>query len=171
MTDQLVRVEKRLDGQGRSVKDSPYQYKNLKDLSVQGFKYLWSLSMEGSPNPQSSLNIDEHLQSVKTELGENYERSCMAVYENEKPIGVIIPHIEPGTAEEGRLFYFGLSQSERGKGKSGIIHQDALDILYKDFRAAYYIGSTSYNNQPMLNTFIKNGCRIKEELLCYSFTR
>jgi len=39
-----------------------------------------------------------------------------------------MPHIEPGTSEEGRLFYFGIIPSERGKGKSKLLHKQALEI-------------------------------------------
>ncbi|WP_233522734.1 hypothetical protein [Peribacillus glennii] len=44
-------------------------------------------------------------------------------------MGIAIPHIEPGTDSEGRLFYFGLMPEERGKGKSAEIHMDCLMLL------------------------------------------
>ncbi|WP_423808617.1 hypothetical protein [Pontibacillus yanchengensis] len=82
-----------------------------------------------------------------------------------------MPHIEPGTKNEGRLFYFGLIPSERGKGKSRKLHQRALGILQQDFQARYYIGATSVHNKPMVNTFISNGCEIMESYKVYKRVR
>ncbi|MFD1040467.1 hypothetical protein ACFQ3N_18995 [Virgibacillus byunsanensis] len=65
---------------------------------------------------------------------------------------------EPGTEDEGRLFYFGLIPSERGKGKSKLLHLQAIQMLESDLHASFYIGCTSKNNTPMLKTFMNNGC-------------
>ncbi|WP_257351012.1 GNAT family N-acetyltransferase [Pseudalkalibacillus decolorationis] len=127
--------------------------------------------MVHSPNAPSSLNIDEHMKSVEIELGPSYINSCMIVLEKTKPIGVIMPHIEPGTKEEGRLFYFGIIPSERGRGKSKQLHRQALQVLRDDFQASYYIGSTSQNNEPMLKTFMANGCKVIEKSKVYKKKR
>lgn len=71
--------------------------------------------MAGSLNAPSSLNIDEQIRSVEVELGPDYKDSCIITYEEGKSIGVIMPHIEPRTLNEGRMFYFGLTPEERGK--------------------------------------------------------
>lgn len=139
-----------------------YTIKALHELSINEFKNIWTESMKGSLNPSSTLNIDELMRSVELEIGPNYKDSCIVAFEYKKPIGVIIPHIEPGTLNEGRLYYFGLVPSERGKGKSRLLHQSALKILERSYKATYYIGRTSHRNLPMLRTFAKNGCTIIE---------
>jgi hypothetical protein len=92
-----------------------YGWRSLGDstISAEEFKLLWKQCMSGSENAPSSLTMDEHLDSVKSEIGEGWSSSCMAIYAENKPIGVSIPHIEPGTLNEGRLFYFGLLPEER----------------------------------------------------------
>ncbi|SDK36105.1 GNAT family N-acetyltransferase [Sediminibacillus albus] len=139
-----------------------FSLRNLNDISITSFKDIWRASMEGSLNEPPSLSIDEQMRSVEVELGPSYKKSCMAAYENVRPIGVIIPHIEPGTLDEGRMFYFGLVPRERGKGKSKILHQQALNILKSELKASYYIGCTGVSNLPMLKTFENNGCTVLE---------
>ena len=158
--DENVTVHKVLD-ESSDIQDG-YTLKNLHDLPLAEFKKVWETSMEGSLNSPSSLNIDEQMRSVEVELGPYYKKSCMIAYENGAPIGVTMPHIEPGTLEEGRIFYFGILPSERGKGKSKLLHQQSLEILMKDFNASYYIGSTGHHNLPMLKTFQNNGCTVIE---------
>jgi hypothetical protein len=124
--------------------------------------------MSGSENTKSTLSMEEHLRSVKLELGPCWRKSCYAVYENRHPIGIAIPHIEPGTSEEGRLFYFGLIPEERGKGKSAEIHRDSL-ILLNRLGALFYIGSTNQANHGMQKVFLKNGCRITSRIESYYY--
>ncbi|OAT81894.1 hypothetical protein A6P54_10290 [Bacillus sp. MKU004] len=158
--DENITVRKVLD-ESAEVEDG-FVLKDLYELPLAEFKRVWEASMAGSLNAPSSLNMDEQMRSVEVELGHDYKKSCMIAYENGAPIGVIMPHIEPGTSEEGRLFYFGIIPSERGKGKSRLLHRQALGILKRDFKASYYIGSTGYNNLPMLKTFERNRCTVVE---------
>jgi hypothetical protein len=158
--DENVTVRKVLDES--SDAEDGFLLKDLFELPLAEFKRVWEASMEGSLNAASSLNMDEQMRSVEVELGMNYKKSCMIAYENEAPIVVMMPHIEPGTSEEGRLFYFGIIPSERGKGKSRLLHRQALEILRKDFKASYYIGCTGHNNLPMIKTFLNNGCTVIE---------
>ncbi len=159
LVDEFVTVHKRLVG---SEIEHPFTLKNAHMISEKEFAHIWMQSMKGSPNAPSSLTMDEHMKSVVKELGESYKNSCVAIYEKDHPIGVMMPHIEPGTEEEGRLFYFGLIPSERRKGKSMVLHQLALNLLNTDFHAAYYIGGTSRHNSPMLKTFLANGCEVMD---------
>lgn len=156
--DERVTVHKVLDESFKIT--SAFSLKNSEVLSIEEFKTVWEQSMKGPLNAPSSLNIDEQMRSVEVELGPDYKKSCIVAYDSGNPIGVIMPHIEPGTFDEGRLFYFGLIPKERGKGKSKSLHQQALEILKKDFKAKSYIGSTSLNNIPMLKTFESNGCAV-----------
>ncbi|PFK43244.1 GNAT family N-acetyltransferase [Bacillus cereus] len=135
-------------------------------LSEEEFKLLWGRCMSGSDNQSSVLNIDEHFYAIQAELGEGWEKSCIAFYERNQPVGISIPHMEPGTKEEGRLFYFGLLPEERGKGISAHIHRQSLHIL-RGMGATYYIGSTHVTNKKMQKVFLKNGCSIKTETELY----
>jgi hypothetical protein len=154
--DENVSVYKDLNESFEQISD--FALKDLENKSINEFKRVWEESMKGSLNSPSSLTMDEQIRSVEVELGQDFKKSCMVACENSRPIGVVIPHIEPGTLKEGRLFYFGLIPEQRGKGKSIPLHQQALNVLKDIFKAEYYIGSTSRNNVPMLKTFEHNGC-------------
>ncbi|MET3194122.1 GNAT family N-acetyltransferase [Gottfriedia sp. OAE603] len=145
-----------------------YKWHSIADtkLSEDEFKMLWKQCMAGSENRTSSFSIDEHLNSVKSLLGPNWKKSCIAFYEENKPIGISIPHIEPGTLDEGRLFYFGLLPAERGKGRSYQFHYQSLWIL-KQMGATFYKGSTHETNIKMQNVFFKNNCSIKSRTESY----
>lgn len=163
--DENVTVRKELDSLYSD--EHLYSVRTLNDLPESDFKDIWQKSMEGSLNAPSSLNIEEQMRNVKVELGPGFQDSCIVAYEDGNPIGIIMPHIEPGTKEEGRLFYFGLLPEQRGKGKSKSLHQQTLAILKNQFDASYYIGNTSCNNAPMLKTFKSNGCMVLERNKVY----
>lgn len=129
-------------------------------LTEAKFKDVWQRCMFNSDNHPSTLTIDEHLNSVKSELGMGWEKSCNIFYDVKKPLGLTIPHIEPGTTSEGRLFYFGMLPEERGKGISSMLHLQSLTLL-KEMGATYYIGSTHLSNKKMQRVFEKNECTIK----------
>lgn len=145
-----------------------YEWRSLSDSSISEdvFKGLWDQCMSSSENAPSSLTMDEHLGSVKIELGEAWRESCKVIYVENRPVGVSIPHIEPGTVNEGRLFYFGLLPKERGKGQSILIHYQSLYLL-KEMGATYYIGSTHETNKKMQKVFSRNGCSIRTKTESY----
>lgn len=151
--------------------ESTFQFLPLRDVGRDAFTNVWAETMRDSLNAPSSLTIEEQMRSMAFELGNGYEESCIAVYEEGSPIGVVMPHIEPGTLTEGRLFYFGLIPAQRGKGKSKDIHRGALRILREEFGAYSYIGSTSIQNVPMIKTFLRNGCEELERNRLYRLTR
>ncbi|WP_430786698.1 GNAT family N-acetyltransferase [Virgibacillus flavescens] len=164
--DENVTVQKRLVDE-LELDEPTFTLRNIKEIPLSMFKDIWGESMSGSLNAPSLLSMDEQMRSVKKELGPSYEDSCIVAFENENPIGVVMPHIEPGTTDEGRLFFFGLLPAQRGKGKSKSLHRQALGLLKDYFNAAYYIGSTGYKNVPMLKTFESNGCTILEQNKVY----
>ncbi|AIF45229.1 hypothetical protein [Virgibacillus sp. SK37] len=139
--------------------DQFYSIKTLHKMDRNFFISVWADVMKHSCNAPSLLNVEDQLRSAEIELGSTYKDSCILAYENAKPLGVIMPHLEPGTTDEGRLFYFGLVPKERGKGKSVILHQQALQLLRYQFHASHYIGSTSLDNLPMIQTFVHNDCK------------
>ncbi|MFD2923591.1 GNAT family N-acetyltransferase [Halobacillus naozhouensis] len=157
LNDVIVSVKRELSEMNGA--EGPFTLQPLEEGMEESFKQVWSQSMKGSLNGSSSLTIDEQFRSVEKELGPDFRHTCQMVYEKGRPIGVVMPHIEPGTAVEGRLFYFGLIPDERGKGKSKALHRQALSVLRDKVGAEYYIGSTSCRNEPMLKVFDYNGCR------------
>ncbi|MBS4174712.1 GNAT family N-acetyltransferase [Bacillus sp. FJAT-49736] len=111
--------------------------------------------------------MEQHFDSIKSELGrKKWRNSCRVFIKEEEPIAVTIPHIEPGTEDEGRLFYFGIVPKERGKGLSSILHNQSLSFL-KEMGATYYIGSTQTTNIRMQNVFKKNGCCLRAQMESY----
>ena len=162
--DEIITVQKELN---IDPAHSPYTFIDLYTISEKEFTKVWNQVMHASLNAPPSMNAEEQMKSIKIELGSEYRRSCIMVYEKGQPIGVTIPHIEEGTTQEGRIFYFGLIPEERGKGKSILIHQHTLNLLMRTFGATYYIGSTSHKNLPMLQVFKKNGCMELEKNKVY----
>lgn len=144
-----------------------FQLKPLVEVGESVFKETWHRSMEGSLNAPQSLSIDEQMESVKKELGPSYISTCLTAYENEQPIGVVMPHIEPGTMEEGRIFYFGLIPEARGKGKSTALYRQGLALLKGEFGASYSVGATSIHNKPMLRVFEKCGFDYMDKVTTY----
>lgn len=130
------------------------------------FLNAWARAAEGSLNAGSSISIEKRFEGMATELGPGYQKSCLTVYKSGVPIGVTLPHIEPGTNDEGRLFYFGLTPEYRGKGLATSVHRYSLQYL-KELGAAYYIGATGQKNVPMQQVFQKNGCRNFDTKITY----
>lgn len=154
-----VDVYKELDDLPKYETSFLWQSLENPDLSEEQFKKYWERCMSGSENKTSSLSMDQHLMSVRSELGANWRNSCRVFFQKETPIGIAIPHIEPGTTDEGRLFYFGMLPELRGKGLSGSLHLQSLWHL-KEMGASHYIGSTHLENKKMQRVFEKNGCKI-----------
>ncbi|WHY87292.1 GNAT family N-acetyltransferase [Neobacillus novalis] len=148
--------------------ETPFTYAALADQSYSEseFKSLWESCMSGSDNKPSSLTMDQHLMSVKSELGEDWEESCHVYYLQNNPIGISIPHLEPGTMDEGRLFYFGLIPEARGQGFSTALHLQSL-LTLKEMGATYYIGSTEIANKKMKRVFEKNDCITRTQTESY----
>lgn len=166
--DEVVTVYKQLNDLAGSA-ESSFSLYTLRQLPLEEFTRIWQEAAADSPNATSVMNMDEQMDNIRKELGPDYRDTCLLAYEDEKPIGVVMPHIEPGTHDEGRLFYFGLLPEERGKGKSKPLHQQALQVLKNDFGASFYIGSTSERNTPMLKTFEAAGCSVIERNKVYTW--
>ncbi|WP_070121278.1 hypothetical protein [Bacillus marinisedimentorum] len=145
-----------------------YEWRSLEDknLTEEKFMSLWEQAMSGSDNAPSTLPIAEHLESVRRELGPDWKRTCNAIYEDGNAIAISMPHIEPGTIDEGRLFYFGLLPESRGTGKSAEIHRQSLGKL-KEMGASHYAGGTHRANTKMQKVFQRNGCTVRTETESY----
>ncbi|GEN53367.1 GNAT family N-acetyltransferase [Halobacillus faecis] len=170
--DEVYFVRCHLDEVGEGIgKAQRFKFISLRKEEEVVFKETWRRSMEGSLNAPQSLNMEEQMKSVKKELGPGYVDTCLTAYENGTPIGVVMPHIEPGTKEEGRIFYFGLVPEERGKNKAAALYKEGLSLLKHHFKASYSIGATSVQNSPMLKVFEKCGCTVTERVGVYKHSK
>ncbi|WJE15562.1 hypothetical protein QRD89_17845 [Halobacillus sp. ACCC02827] len=131
--------------------------RSIHDVPPHVFQKTWQRTMAGSPNAPSTMSMEEQMRNVANELGPTYRDSCLIAYEEEEPIGVLMPHLEPGKEGEGRFFYFGLVPEERGREKSLPLYVQGLHLLKEQFGASYSVGSTSAGNIPMRKVFRKAG--------------
>lgn len=144
----------KVHGQKESV-----EIKSMEQTTVDLFKKVWQEATIGSLNDTSARSIEREFEGMKSELGPNYTKSCLIAFYGKNPIGVTMPHIEPGTINEGRLFYFGLVPKYRNKGWGAALHNLSLYLL-KKIGASYYIGTTGHKNIPMQRIFQVNGCQM-----------
>lgn len=163
--DELVFVQRDLSD--LPERNERYELKSLRDLHPDTFKDVWQKAMQGSLNAPSYLNMDQQMRSVQKELGPTYKETCNVAYEKDEPVGVVLPHIEPGTNDEGRIFYFGLVPEQRGKHKAVDLYYQALGILKRSFGATYSVGGTSIKNEPMRRVFDACGCEETSRVKLY----
>ncbi|WP_223700001.1 GNAT family N-acetyltransferase [Sutcliffiella deserti] len=130
-------------------------------LSEKEYEKLYELCRSGSANKNTKQPIDQVMNSIRNELGADWHRHCYYFKKDENLIGISIPHIEIGTEDEGRLFYFGIVPDLRGQGLGASIHNISMGLL-KQFQANYYVGSTDVNNSYMIRIFEKNGCELRD---------
>ncbi|ENQ3079759.1 GNAT family N-acetyltransferase [Bacillus cereus] len=135
----------------------PFTLKTIDEVGEDTFKTIWLESMQDSLNMKELLSIDQLLYAFQTEIGGRWNEHCLVALQGEDPVGVILPHIEPGTVEEGRLFYLGVVPKMRGKRYGTMLHEKALYIL-KEIGASYYVGSTDEMNDVMKQVFSYNNC-------------
>ncbi|VDG89518.1 Acetyltransferase (GNAT) family [Lysinibacillus sphaericus] len=140
------------------------------EMSDETFANLYEQCRSGSANKNKLFTIEQIMESFELELGSNWRSHCMIFQKEGEPVGISIPHIESGTMEEGRLFYFGILPEWRGKGMGTICHQHTLDAL-KEFGATYYVGSTDAGNDAMIRVFEKNDCVLRDRKGIYRIDR
>ncbi|MFC7687044.1 hypothetical protein [Ureibacillus sp. GCM10028918] len=131
---------------------------------------LYDLCRLESANKNKKLPMDQVMNSLKNELGPEWRQHCYYFTKDEALAGISIPHIEMGTEDEGRLFYFGVVPNLRGQGLGINIHKISL-VLLKKFLANYYVGSTDVNNSYMIKIFEKNGCELRDRKGIYRIVK
>lgn len=98
------------------------------------------------------------LDTMKIELPSQVDTMYTVYMLNNEPVGVVFPHIEPDTAQEGRLFWIGIHPLYKGKGLGRGLHTIGLYRLQHDFQAKSYLGATQIENAPMRKIMGDNGC-------------
>lgn len=167
-----VIVEYSVDLQPIHRKRSDITQMSLADSEVtdETFAHLYEQCRSGSANKNNLLTIEQVMESFELELGTDWRFHCIIFQKEGETVGISIPHIEPGTKEEGRLFYFGILPKWRGKGVGTVCHQHSLETL-KSLGATYYVGSTDAANAGMIRIFENNGCTLRDRKGIYRINR
>lgn len=98
------------------------------------------------------------LENMSSELPTQVEKMYTVYKVNNEPVGVVFPHIEPDTDQQGRLFWIGVHPNHKGKGYGKILHSIGLYRLQVDFRAKTYLGATRTDNKAMRKIMLANDC-------------
>lgn len=130
-------------------------------MTDEKFAELYDQCRSASANKNNLFSIEQIMEAFLNELGPNWRNHCHIFFREDEPLGISIPHIEHGTTEEGRMFYFGVSPQHRGKGLGKLFHLYSLELL-KNMNATYYVGSTDENNEYMIRIFQANGCLLRD---------
>ncbi|MEK3979515.1 hypothetical protein MKY37_10605 [Psychrobacillus sp. FSL K6-2836] len=125
------------------------------------FAILYDSCRSGSANKNKLFSISQIMESLERELGTDWREQCFIFSQDGMNYGISIPHIEQGTTDEGRMFYFGVVPERRGKGYGKIFHSITLELL-KTLGAKTYVGSTDTGNAPMRRIFEANGCILRD---------
>lgn len=134
------------------------------------FAELYERCRSGSANKNKLFTIEQVMESLENELGPEWRTHCYIFRKSDEPIGLSIPIIEQGTADEGRLFYFGIVPEWRGNGYGTVLHRITLSVL-KGIGAVTYVGSTDEANRHMIRIFEQNGCRLRDRKGIYRIER
>lgn len=138
--------------------------------SDQEFSAIYEACKSGSANKNQLFTMNQIMESLRLELGEDWRELAMVFDEQGEVIGMAIPHIEPNTLSEGRLFYFGMMPEWRGKGKATACHLAALHRL-KELGATHYVGSTDVSNTGMIRIMVANGAAERDRKGIYRMNR
>ncbi|MFJ8117446.1 GNAT family N-acetyltransferase [Bacillus mycoides] len=131
---------------------SDIDFKLIEEMGEDAFYSLWN-EVTGE-----QIDYDQFVNTMLQEIGGKWKEHCLTASIDEEPIGIVIPHIERGTLEEGKLMYFAVAPNMRNKGYEAAFFTGAMFVL-KEIGASYYIGETNVQNEWMKDVFEKNGCQ------------
>lgn len=157
----IVEYTKTLQGPFKNTSDFQVDALSESQVTDSDFARLYDACRSGSANKNKLFSISQIMESLELELGTNWRDQCFIFSQNGRNYGISIPHIEQGTAEEGRMFYFGVVPEQRQKGYGKIFHAISLELL-KTLGAKIYVGSTDTGNAPMRRIFETNGCILRD---------
>lgn len=132
--------------------ESEIDFKLIEEIGEAAFYSLWN-EVTGE-----QIDYDQFVNTMLQEIGGQWKEHCLTASIDEEPIGIVIPHIERGTLEEGKLMYFAVAPNMRNKGYEAAFVTGAMFVL-KEIGASYYIGETNVQNEWMKDVFEKNGCQ------------
>ncbi|WP_421384025.1 GNAT family N-acetyltransferase [Bacillus salacetis] len=159
----------------KQVKEREVYYKDLRettDFPDSSLEYICHPSTEEAQRCLSLiLGSPEEAERMLDGLYTEVERDKFRIYlvrKAGKDAGFFIPHIEPYTKTEGRIFFFGITPQFRGQGLASEVHNFAAASLRMELKADSYIGTTDVQNLPMKKVFQKNGCVKIQSIKIYS---
>ncbi|WP_088008129.1 GNAT family N-acetyltransferase [Indiicoccus explosivorum] len=167
----ITEYSKRLDGSEEAGGTVRVESLGASSMFDREFADLYDRCRSGSANKNKLFTMDQIMESLSHELGDGWRSHCFIFWQGEEPAGVSIPHIEAGTETEGRLFYFGVTPENRGKGLGTLFHRLSLGLLHDRFGAETYVGSTDEENRHMIGIFERNGCRLRDKKGIYRLER
>ncbi|HGH7182814.1 GNAT family N-acetyltransferase [Bacillus cereus] len=132
--------------------ESEMDFKLIEEVGEDAFYSLWK-EVTGE-----QVASEQFVNMMEQEIGEQWKEHCLTASVDEEPIGIVIPHIERGTLEEGKLMYFAVTPNMRNKGYEAALFAGAMFVL-KEIGASYYIGETNVQNEWMKDIFEENGCQ------------
>ncbi|MGE6347763.1 GNAT family N-acetyltransferase [Bacillus mycoides] len=132
--------------------ESEIDFKLIEEIGEAAFYSLWN-EVTGK-----QIDYDQFVNTMLQEIGGQWKEHCLTASIDEEPIGIVIPYIERGTLEEGKLMYFAVAPNMRNKGYEAAFFTGAMFVL-KEIGASYYIGETNVQNEWMKDVFEKNGCQ------------
>lgn len=146
------------------IRESDLKFYSLAEgvMTDAEFAEAYELCRSGTANKNIPQPIEQVMVSIANELGDEWRSNCYSFFHGNELVGISIPHIEMGTKEEGRMFYFGIVPSMRGKGFGAKVHRATLPLM-KKIGATYYVGSTDESNEHMVQIFKKNGCVLRDK--------
>ena len=121
--------------------ESEMDFKLIEEVGEEAFYSLWN---EATGEPVAH---DQFVHMMLQEIGEQWKEHCLTADVDEKPIGIVIPHIERGTLEEGNLCTSQLLQICVIRDMKSLF-AGAMFVL-KEIGASYYIGETNMQNEWM----------------------
>lgn len=117
-----------------------------------------SISFLSEVMGRSFDETESFLMKMEAELPSQVKDMYTVMIVKNEPVGVVFPHIEPDTDQEGRIFWIGTHPRHLRKGLGQRLHLIGLYRLQNEFKAKSYLGATSVDNHPMRNIMIANGC-------------
>ncbi|MGX5615899.1 GNAT family N-acetyltransferase [Bacillus toyonensis] len=133
--------------------ESEIDFKLIEEVGEDTFYSFWNEMTE------EQVDYNQFVHMMEQEIGEQWKEHCLTAVASEEPIGIVIPHIEKGTLEEGKLMYFVMAPNMRNKGYEAAFFTGAMFVL-KEIGASYYIGETNVQNEWMKDVFGKNGYQL-----------
>ena len=140
--------------------ESEIDFKLIEEVGEDTFYSFWN------EMTKEQVDYNQFVHMMEQEIGEQWKEHCLTAVASEEPIGIVIPHIEKGTLEEGKLMYFVMAPNMRNKGYEAAFFTGAMFVL-KEIGASYYIGETNVQNEWMKDVFGKNGCQLLSSIERY----
>lgn len=157
----IVEYTKELDEHFISTHSFKVEALSNSQANDSDFATLYEACRRSSANKNNLFTIEQIMVSLERELGNKWRDHCFIFSQKGTNYGISIPHIEHGTTDEGRMFYFGVVPEQQGKGYGKLFHSISLELL-KTFGAKVYVGSTDTSNEHMRQIFVANGCILRD---------